>query len=66
MSDWLGTLGLEQYSSVFAANGVDLDSLRLLTEKDLQELGVLLGHRKKLLEALASLGGGFASELGVE
>jgi class 3 adenylate cyclase/predicted ATPase len=49
---WLQDLGLERYVSVFAANGVDFDTLRLLTDEDLERLGVLLGHRRKLLGAL--------------
>jgi hypothetical protein len=52
---WLRSLGLDRYAQVFADNDVDLDALRLLSEKDLQELGVSLGHRKKLLKAVAEL-----------
>ncbi|SAL57957.1 adenylate/guanylate cyclase domain-containing protein [Caballeronia humi] len=54
LSTWLAGLGLERYAEVFQANGVDMDSLALLTERDLTELGVLLGHRRRLLDALAS------------
>ena len=51
---WLGALGLAQYAEGFAANGVDdVDALRLLSEADLAQLGVLLGHRRKLSRALA-------------
>jgi len=57
LSGWLRELGLERYASVFAENGVDLDSLRLLTDGDLKELGVLLGHRRTLLEAISQLKG---------
>jgi class 3 adenylate cyclase/tetratricopeptide (TPR) repeat protein len=53
LADWLERLGLGQYSQVFAENGVDLDSLRLLTDGDLEQLGVLLGHRRRLLKAIA-------------
>ena len=53
LAAWLETLGLAQYAAVFAQNGVDLESLRWLTEVDLQALGVLLGHRKKIFHALA-------------
>ena len=52
---WLKRLGLERYESVFAANDVDFDVLRMLSEKDLQDLGLSLGHRKKLLKALSEL-----------
>ena len=55
LDDFLGRLGLEQYAAAFAQNAVDLDALRMLTESDLQGLGVLLGHRKKLLRAVAAV-----------
>src|SRR5262249_17115758 len=55
---WLRSLGLDRYAQVFADNDVDFDALRLLSEKDLQELGVSLGHRKKLLKAVAELADG--------
>src|SRR5579862_3765734 len=53
LSTWLGELGLDRYTTVFEANGVDLESLPLLTEHDLADLGVLLGHRRRLLDALS-------------
>ncbi|KAK48016.1 adenylate cyclase [Caballeronia jiangsuensis] len=53
LSTWLGELGLERYATVFEANGVDLESLPLLTDRDLAELGMLLGHRRRLLDALS-------------
>jgi class 3 adenylate cyclase len=53
LSIWLGELGLERYAAVFEANGVDWESLPLLTERDLSDLGVLLGHRRRLLDALS-------------
>ena len=56
LSRWLDGLGLKQYANVFAENDVDLDALRLLSDKELHELGVSLGHRKKLLRALAEFG----------
>jgi len=53
---WLQELGLERYLEAFRANDVDADVLRTLTADDLKELGVVsLGHRKKLLEAIATL-----------
>ena len=52
---WLEQLGLLQYVKVFAANDVDLEALRLLSEGDLERLGVSLGNRKKLLNAIARL-----------
>jgi class 3 adenylate cyclase len=52
----LAQLGLERLGPLFAANEVDLDTLRILSEADLQELDVPFGPRKKLLNALADLG----------
>ena len=57
ISSWLKSLSLEQYSKVFADSDVDLDVLRILGDKDLQDLGVSFGHRKKLLKAIAELNG---------
>ena len=57
LPDWLKTLGLEHYASVFAENEVDFDALRVLSDQDLQELGLAFGPRKRLLHALASLNG---------
>ena len=55
LSSWLHALGLEQYLLLFERNGIDLRSLPLLGDTDLAELGVLLGHRKLLLKAMAEL-----------
>jgi SAM domain (Sterile alpha motif) len=58
MSDvevWLDRLGLGKYASIFAAQEVDLDTLRRLSEDDLRELGLPLGARRKNLQAAASL-----------
>src|SRR6267142_1223534 len=54
---WLEELGLPQYAKVFVENDVDLEALRLLTEGDLEKLGVSLGHRRKLLKARSELSG---------
>jgi class 3 adenylate cyclase len=54
---WLKALDLGRYSAAFEANDIDLAVLRTLNGDDLRELGVTsLGHRKKLLEAIAALG----------
>jgi predicted ATPase/class 3 adenylate cyclase len=53
---WLGGLGLEQYAPAFRDNAVDGEVLRELTADDLKDLGVtLVGHRRKLLAAIAAL-----------
>jgi class 3 adenylate cyclase len=56
IADWLHRLGLDQYERVFRDNDVDTETLPGLTADDLRELGVTsLGHRKKLLSAIATL-----------
>jgi class 3 adenylate cyclase len=56
LAGWLSGLGLERYVEVFEANDIDAAVLRTLNADDLRVLGVTsLGHRKKLLEAIASL-----------
>ena len=52
---WLHGLGLEQYEPVFRDNAIDLETLPDLTETDLEKLGVLLGHRKRMLRAIDDL-----------
>ena len=51
---WLAEQGLERYVEAFPENDIDAAVLRTLNRDDLKELGVSsLGHRKKLLEAIA-------------
>jgi class 3 adenylate cyclase/predicted ATPase len=55
---WLRSLGLEQYEATFRENGVDETVLPKLTAEDVKDLGVTgVGHRRKLLEAIALLRG---------
>ena len=56
LAEWLEAQGLGQYTRVLAENEVDLEALRLLSEQDLQELGIPLGPRKKLLKAIEAMG----------
>jgi class 3 adenylate cyclase/predicted ATPase len=54
VADWLEKLGLGQYAARFAENDIDFALLTKLNDADLKELGVTsLGHRKRLLEAIA-------------
>ena len=55
IADWLEKLGLGQYALRFAENGIDLGVLPDLTDQDYDRLGVLLGHRRKMLRAIAEL-----------
>src|ERR1700758_1587510 len=57
IADWLRKLGLEQYEPAFRANEIDARVLSSLTVEDLKDLGVnLVGHRRRLLDAIAALG----------
>jgi class 3 adenylate cyclase/tetratricopeptide (TPR) repeat protein len=56
VGDWLRSLGLEQYEAVFRDNAIDYSILPSLTSEDLKDLGVdAVGHRRKLLNAIAAL-----------
>jgi class 3 adenylate cyclase len=55
VASWLRSLGLEQYEAVFRDNAIDDSVLPDLTDQDLEKLGVLLGHRRKLLRAIANI-----------
>src|SRR6516162_8983982 len=58
IADWLEKLGLGQYAQRFAENDIDFDVLNDLTDQDLEKIGVTsLGHRRKLLRAIANLKG---------
>jgi len=52
ITDWLKTLGLEQYAQRFAENEIDVSVLPHLTDEDLKEIGVPLGHRRKIFAAI--------------
>jgi class 3 adenylate cyclase/predicted ATPase len=55
IAHWLNALGLGQYAQRFADNDINASILRDLTDKDLEKIGVSLGHRKKILRAIAVL-----------
>src|ERR1700739_4992217 len=52
---WLRNLGLGRYEALFRASEIDADILPELTDGDLKELGMPLGHRKRLLRAISAL-----------
>ena len=56
VGSWLLSLGLEQYDALFRESDIDAEVLGDLTDADLERLGVTLGHRKRLLKAIVSLG----------
>ena len=49
IADWLEKLGMSEYAQRFAENRIDFSVLPDLTDQDLKDLGVLLGHRRKIL-----------------
>ena len=52
---WLHPIGLEELADTLAANDIDLDLLPELSDDDLKELGLSLGHRRRLLRAIAEM-----------
>ena len=55
VTDWLEKLGLGQYAQRLAENDISFSVLSDLTDQDLKEIGVSLGHRRQLLRAIAEL-----------
>ena len=56
LGGWLRSLGLEQYEAAFRENAIEETLLPSLTAEDLKDLGVVaVGHRRKLLDAIAIL-----------
>ena len=59
VGDWLRSLDLGRYEQAFRDNEIDEEILPSLTAEDLKEIGVgPVGHRRKLLEAIAALSAG--------
>src|SRR5215467_3314010 len=56
VADWLEKLGMAEYAERFAENDIDFTLLLELTDQDLEKIGVVsLGHRRKILKAIAAL-----------
>ena len=56
VADWLRKLGFEEYEPAFRDNEIGERVLLSLTAEDLKDLGVsLVGHRRRLLDAIAAL-----------
>ena len=54
---WLEKLGMSEYAQRFAENGISVAALPHLTDHDLKDMGVLLGHRRVMLAAISKLAG---------
>ena len=57
IAEWLDNLGMSEYAERFAENKIDVSVLRHLTDQDLKDIGVALGHRRKILAAIAEFAG---------
>jgi class 3 adenylate cyclase len=55
VADWLQKLGLGQHAQRFAENDISFSVLRDLTDQDLKDIGVSLGHRRQLLREITNL-----------
>ncbi len=56
VTEWLRSLGLEQYAPAFEQNHIRPELLSSLTADDLKELGIAsAGHRREMLGAIAGL-----------
>jgi class 3 adenylate cyclase len=56
LGDWLRSLGLERYEAAFRKNEINDTILPTVTAEDLKDLGIdVVGHRRKLLDAIAAL-----------
>jgi class 3 adenylate cyclase len=63
LGGWLRSLGLGQYEAAFRDNAIDDTVLPRLTAEDLKDLGVsIVGHRRKLLDAITALGAGTSAK----
>jgi class 3 adenylate cyclase len=57
IAEWLTSLGMSEYAERFIENKIDISVLRHLTDQDLKDIGIPLGHRRKLLAAISELTG---------
>ena len=57
LAHWLEELGMSEYAQRFAENGISAAALPHLTDHDLKDIGVLLGHRRVMLAAISKLAG---------
>ena len=64
ISEWLDSLGMSEYAQRFADNRIDdVSILRDLTDQDLKDIGVPLGHRRKMLRAIAEMVGTASTQI---
>src|SRR5262252_221597 len=64
ISEWLASLGMSEYAQRFTDNRIDdVSILRDLTDQDLKDIGVPLGHRRKMLRAIAEMVGTASTQI---
>jgi class 3 adenylate cyclase len=56
IAEWLASLGMSEYSERFAEERIEVDVLSELTDRDLERLGISLGHRRRMLRAIRERG----------
>src|SRR5260370_2348846 len=57
IAEWLASIGLGEYAQRFDENAIDLSVVRDLTEQDLKDIGVVLGHRRRMMRGIVELKG---------
>ena len=62
IAEWLDHLGMSEYAERFAENKIDVSVLRHLTDQDLKDIGVALGHRRKMLAAISEVAAAAVTE----
>jgi class 3 adenylate cyclase/tetratricopeptide (TPR) repeat protein len=62
IAEWLEKLGMSEYADRFVENKIDVLVLRHLTDQDLKDIGVALGHRRKMLAAIREVAAATATE----
>ena len=62
LNEWLGSIGLSEYLPLFQEHAIDLSVVPDLSEADLKDIGIPLGHRRKLLRAITELTSGAVAE----
>jgi class 3 adenylate cyclase len=62
IAEWLEKLGMSEYADRFVENKIDVSVLRHLTDQDLKDIGVALGHRRKMLAAISEVAAATATE----
>src|SRR5262249_2799091 len=61
IADWLEKLGMSEYAQPFSEHKIDVSVLGHLTDQDLKDIGIPLGHRRKILAAIGELTGAAAA-----